>query len=358
VSEQLTDPEERIRVLCLENQQLKTENALLKEKIDLLVRRILGAKSEKLDPAQLELLLSQTGTELGKEVASAEAEASPILAAVNATSRKERQKCPRRERWPEDLPVVEEILEPEAVKARPQAFRCIGQEVSETLDYEPARFLRRRLIRRKYVERLEAEKPPLIAPLPESLQQRCVAAPGLLAQLIVSKYSQHLPLYRQEQLYWNRHQVWLPRASQARWLGLCAEWLAPIYQQIKSELMGGDYLQVDEAPIRYLEPGKGKTSQGYLWVASQPKGDVAFEWHTSRAASGLPKLIPREFAGTLQCDGYAGYDCFAAQRAQEGKVLTLASCWAHVRRGFFEALEQAPQQAGSRSAADRPSLQA
>jgi len=183
VSEQLTDPEKRIRVLCLENQQLKTENALLKAKIDLLVRRIFGVKSEKLDPGQLELLLNQTGTELGKDdVASAEAEAGPILQAVKAAPRKERQTCPRRERWPEELPVVEEILEPEAVKARPQAFRYIGQEVSETLDYEPAHFFRRRLIRRKYVERLEVDNSPLIAPLPESLQQRCVAAPGLLAR--------------------------------------------------------------------------------------------------------------------------------------------------------------------------------
>jgi transposase len=241
---------------------------------------------------------------------------------------------------------VEEILDPEAVKARPQAFRYIGQEVSETLDYEPARFFRRRLIRRKSVERLELDQPPLIAPLPESLQQRCVAAPGLLAQLIVSKFCDHVPLSRQEQIYWTRHQVWLPRASQARWLGLCTEWLAPIYHQIKAELMGGDYLQVDETPIRYLEPGNGQALQGYLWVASQPGGDVIFEWQPSRAATCLQALIAPEFSGTLQCDGYAAYDRFASLRAQQGKVLTLAGCWAHVRRSFFEALEQAPQQAG------------
>jgi transposase len=153
-----------------------------------------------------------------------------------------------------------------------------------------------------------------------------VAAPGLLAQLIVSKYGQHLPLYRQEQIYWDRHRVWLPRASQARWLGLCTEWLMPIYRQIKAELMGGDYLQVDETPIKYLEPGNGQTAQGYLWVASQPKGDVVFEWYPSRAASCLNTLIPSAFTGTLQCDGYSGYGCFAARRAQEGRPLTLAGC--------------------------------
>jgi transposase len=329
VAEELTDPADPadlIELLRAQNQRLQAENKLLKEKVDLLARRLFGVKSEKLDPGQLELLLNQTGTDPGKAVASAEAEACPILQTVKAVPRREPQSCPHRERWPEDLPVVEEILEPEEVKARPHAFRCIGQEVSETLDYEPARFLRRRLIRRKYVERLEVDQPPLIAPLPESLQQRCMAAPGLLAQLIVSKFCDHVPLYRQEQIYWTRHQVWLPRASQARWLGLCTEWLAPIYRQIKAELMGGDYLQVDETPIRYLAPGNGQALQGYLWVASQPGGDVVFEWQPSRAAACLQRLISPEFSGTLQCDGYAAYDRFARLRAQNGKVLTLAGC--------------------------------
>src|SRR5260370_28121876 len=119
----------------------------------------------------------------------------------------------------------------------PALFRFIGQEVSETLDYEPARFLCRRLVRRKYVSRTQIDKAPVIAALPESLQERCVAAPGLFAQLIVSKFFDHLPLYRQEQIYWNRHRVWLPRASQARCMGLSAQWLYPVYQQINSAII-------------------------------------------------------------------------------------------------------------------------
>ena len=110
--------------------------------------------------------------------------------------------------------------------------------------------------------------------------------------------------------------------------------------------MAGGYVQVDETPIKYLEPGKGKTAQGYLWVASQPGGDVLFEWHTSRATRCLERLIPIDFDGILQCDGYSSYDRFAGNRAREGKALILAGCWAHVRRGFFEALDQAPKEAG------------
>jgi hypothetical protein len=105
---------------------------------------------------------------------------------------------PRKERslrLPADLPVVEEVLEPAAVQAEPAFWRCIGQETSEQLDYEPGRFLLRRTIRRKYVHRTQPDAAPVIAPLPESLQEGSLAAPGLLAQIIVSKYSDHLPLW-------------------------------------------------------------------------------------------------------------------------------------------------------------------
>src|SRR6202047_3676184 len=323
---------------------MSQEIKLLKEKIDLLIRRLFGSKSEKLDAAQLELLLKED--ELGKADASAEkAEASPNVGALKPVA-KGPGKHQRRERWPKDLAVEKEVIEPAEVRENPEAFRCIGEEVTEMLDYQPARFFRRQIIRRKFVRREQSELAPVIAPLPESLQQRCIAAPGLLAQVIVSKYCDHLPLFRQEQIYWDRHQVWLPRQSMARWVQLAADWLNPIYQEIKSGIMAGGYVQVDETPIKYLEPGNGKTAQGYLWVASQPAGDVLFEWHTTRATRCLEKLIPIDFDGTLQCDGYSSYDRFAGNRAREGKTLILAGCWAHVRRGFFEALDQAPQEAG------------
>jgi transposase len=185
-----------------------------------------------------------------------------------------------------------------------------------------------------------------IAPLPESLQQRCIAAPGLLAQVIVSKYCDHLPLYRQQQIYWNRHQVWLPRQSLVRWVQLASEWLKPIYREIKHQMMSGPYIQIDETPIKYLDPGNGKTGQGYFWVAHRPGEDVLFEWHTTREAKCLQKLIPIDFRGTIQCDGYSADDHFARHRASEGKTVLLAGCWAHTRRAFYEALDHAPKEAG------------
>ena len=236
----------------------RRENELLRQKIDLLVRRVFGTSSERLDRGQLELLLQLP-------------EGTTQEAAAPVAEKQLRLPFPRRQRTPrlpENLPVVEEVIDPEPVKAQPDAWRCIGQEVSEQLDYEPARFLRRRLIRRKYVHRTHRDAAPVIAALPERLLDRGLPAPGLLAHILVSKYCDHLPLYRQEQIFLRRHQVHLPRQTLARWVGLAAEWLKPIYEQIRTGVLAGGYVQVDETPIRYLEPGYGRARHGYLWTGS------------------------------------------------------------------------------------------
>jgi transposase len=312
----------------------RQENTLLRQKIDLLVRRVFGSSSERLDRAQLELLLQLPA------LAETTTPVTVLEAPKALVSRSRKDHAPR---LPDNLPVVEEVIEPEPVKVAPEKWRCIGQEVSEQLDYEPARFLRRRTIRKKYVSRVDLDLAPVIAPLPECLQERGVAAPGLLAQVLVSKYCDHLPLYRQEQIFLRRHQVHLPRQTLARWVALAADWLKPIYEQIRTGVMAGGYVQVDETPVNYLEPGLGWTRQGYFWTGSRPKGDVFFRWETSRATACLDKVVPANFTGTLQCDGYAAYRAFANRR---GQTIELAGCWAHVRRKFYEAMESSPKTAG------------
>ena len=248
-----------------------------------------------------------------------------------------------RECWPCDLPVVEEVLDPQGVKEAPQSWRFIGAEVSEQLDYEPAKFLRRRLIRNKYVSRKDLDLAPVIAKLPPSLQECCLAAPRLLAAIIVGKYCDHLPLYRQESIFLNRHGVSLPRQSMARYMGLCSEWLQPIYDAIGKEVLSGGYVQVDETPISYLSPGHGQTKLGYLWTTCRPRGDVFLRWEVSRGAECLKNFIPVDFTGTIQCDAYGAYPSCAREHDEP---ITLAGCWAHARRKFYEAKEQSPQQAG------------
>jgi len=334
---------QKLHVREMEVEQLKQENLLLRQKIDALARRLFGVKSEQLDENQLLLLLQMSkepdGPFEGKG-SGPEALAAEPPRPSKASSEKPRGRTPR---LPENLPVIEEVIVPEPVKAAPHLWRRIGEEVTEKLDYEPGRFLRRRTVRPKYVRRGELDAVPVIAPLPNSLLERSVVTPGLLAQIIVSKYCDHLPLYRQESIYWSRHEVWLPRQTMADWVGLAAEWLKPIYRQIREEVLLGGYVQVDETPIRYLEPGHGKTKLGYLWVYGVPREDVVFHWETSRAATCLENVLPADFRGIAQCDGYAAYRSFAQSR---GGDIVLAGCMAHVRRKFFEAQEQAPKVAG------------
>jgi transposase len=168
----------------------RTEIKLLREKIDALIHRIFGAQSEKLDREQL-LLMLQGFDAPGK---------SPEPVAAEAPRRSTAASPPRERgpRVPGHLPVVEEVIDPEPVKACPEAWRCIGEEVTEQLGYEPAHFFKRRIVRRKYARKDHPFAAPILAPL-DTLQDRCIAAPGLIAAVIVGKYCDHLPLYRQEQ---------------------------------------------------------------------------------------------------------------------------------------------------------------
>ncbi len=208
LSEELARSTAQLGKLTGELTDARTENKLLREKIDALIRKLFGALSEKLDPAQLLLMLQ--GLEApGKAPEPVEAEA-PRRSTAPSSPRSDRGP-----RWPADLQVVEEIIDPEPVKACPDAWRCIGEEVTVQLDYEPARFFKRHLVRRKYVRRDHPFAAPILAPL-DTLQERSIAAPGLLAAVIVGKYVDHLPLYRQEQIFATRHRVRLPRQCVAR----------------------------------------------------------------------------------------------------------------------------------------------
>lgn len=318
--------------------RLLKEKKLLQERIDHLVRKIYGTSSEKVDVNQLLLLLQELespGPALGKGSSPEEVETQPPRR--RRVSRKNRTP-----RVPEHLPVVEEIIEPEEIKADREAWRKIGQEVSHRLDFEPARFFQRRIVRPKYVRRNDADAVPIIAQLPPCILEGSILTAGLLAQILTAKYWEHLPLYRQQVIYASRHGVELSRQVMSQWVGVGADWLMPIYRQIHEDTWGDSYVQIDETPIRYLAPGHGKTKMGYFWTVHRPGGDVFFSWQTSRAASCLEKIVPVDFSGIIQCDGYAGYDAFARKHARK---IELAGCWTHGRRKFVDALEHSPKQA-------------
>jgi transposase len=331
--------------------QARQEISLLRQKLDALARRLFGKKSEQLSPDQLQLLFQELvapGPAEGKESGPETAQA-PAPLPKNKAPQAPRQRKPR---LPEHLPVLEEIIEPEPVKADPQLWRKIDEERSELLEYEPARFFRRVLVRPKYVRRDDPDAPPLIAPMPPRFLDRSFATASLVAQIVVGKYVDHLPLYRQERIFASRHGVELSRQTMAEWIGVAADWLKPVYLKIKAQVlesgMKGGYVQIDETPIRYLLPGNGEAKLGYLWACHRPGADAVFFWKTSRAAACLEEIVPQTFGGIIQCDGYAGYDAFQRMRngSSAGGPIELAGCFAHVRRKFVEALLNAPRHAG------------
>jgi len=322
---------ERIQAETIE--QLREENRLLRQKLDHVIRQLFGSKSEKLDPGQLELFGELDSA--GKPPASDADEAAEALTATASPCRPRSAK-ERKPRLPENLPVEEIILQPDPVKACPEAWRRIGEEVTEELDYEPGRFLRRRLVRPKYVRIADAQAAPIVAKLPERLLERGILAPGLLAHIVIGKYADHLPLYRQEQIYLQRHGVGLSRQTMANGVTLVAEWLKLIVEAMIAEQFANGYVQIDETPIKYLDPGKGKASQGYLWTSHRPGGDTVYHWHPGRGSKRLENIIPHEFAGTIQCDAFGAYRTYA----REHQDIELAGCWAHARRKFHEAFVQ------------------
>ena len=322
----MSDP--RIEELLEENARLRKENELLRQKLELLIHRVFGRKSEQLDERQLKLLLGDL-EQPGSPAASVEA------AIPEAVSKPRRPHKPRAPRCPDNLPVETEVIDPAPVTGNPEAYRQIGEEVSEQLDYEPGRFLKRVLVRRTWVKRNDPDAVPLTAPLPAKLKERGLLAPGLLAHITVSKYADHLPLNRQEQIYQQRHDVYLPRQTLARGVELVADWLRPVADQTLAEQLADGYVQIDETPVKYLEPGHGQTRQGYFWVLRGRSGTV-YHWADGRGHEHLLELLPANYEGLVQCDAYSAYRAMLEKRPG----VKLAGCWAHARRRFIEALAQ------------------
>jgi transposase len=249
----------------------------------------------------------------------------------------------RRARHPQirELETVTQRLEPEE-KICPhcgQAKCEIGCEKSERFEYVPAKVIRHEIIRPKLACRC-GQGQVAIAPLPPTPVEKGQPGPGLLAQVVGSKFEDHLPLHRQQKQL-ERLGVYFPRQTLGDWVEKAAEWLQPIGRLMKAELLAGDYLQVDETPIKVMDPDlPGRCATGYLWVAGRPGGNVVFEFHPGRGKEYAQHLLG-DFKGYLQRDGYGVYGALAKERPG----LIPCACLAHVRRKFVEALESEPKEA-------------
>lgn len=210
----------------------------------------------------------------------------------------------------------------------------IGCERTERFEYIPAKLIRHETLRVKLACPC-GRGTVSIAPLPAAVIEQGQAGAGLVAQVILSKYDEHCPLYRQQQ-HFARLGVHFARQTLCDWVEKAAQWLEPVVRQMKRELLIGEYLQVDETPVRVMDPEiKGRCAMGYLWVAGHPQGDVIFEFHPGRGKEYAQSLLGN-FQGYLQRDGYGVYGALARQ----DPGLIPVGCWSHARRKFVEALEE------------------
>jgi transposase len=341
--------EENARLVEL-NARLAAENELLRQKVDLLCRKVFGTSSEKIDLNQMLLFDAQPVKKPESDGPALEDKPSP-----QAKRAKHAKRISREATLPADLPVDETILIPEEVREHPEQYRQVSEEITIKLDYQPAQFKKLITRRPKFVKRLVSLDDAradsfFIAPLPASLKERSLLTPRLAAEIATNRFCDHQPYYRQEQHFLIRHGVHLPRNTMSQWMAdLSADYLSGIYRSMHGEMLTENYLQADETPIQYLDPGGGKTQQGYLWTLSRPdhksadgRGDILYQWHASRAATCLADMLDtpqKTFCGILQCDGYQAYQTYRNQRDD----IALIGCWAHVRRKFFEAKDHKPK---------------
>jgi len=326
---------EEARVLSQENGRLREKIAELKAQVAWLTKCHFGpGKSESLDRAQI---LLELGT---LEKLLPPARPTETITYERATGPAVPRTLPA-ENFAH-LPVKEIIvIEPAAVQADPTLYEKIGEERTFEVDVIPPQLFKREIVRPKYRHRLDRNRAPLTATAPARPVAGGYASAGLLAWVMIAKYCDHLPLYRQERML-TRWGAKMPSQTMTDWVRLSADWLEPLYKKMQHDLLAGDYIQADETPVRCNDPDqkRGGTTQGWLWVISKPGGDVVFDWRLSRQHGELTSLL-KDYRGLLQSDGYGAYPAFA--REHEG--VAWVGCWAHARRKFFEALGHSPKAA-------------
>jgi transposase len=287
-----------------------------------------GSSAESLDTSTQAVLFDAILADTECEDQAAKDAAKLLPAAPRVKGKAVRQALPA------GLPRVERHYDLGATHcACGQAFKRIGEEVSEQLDCVPAQFFVLRHIRGKYAcaccQTIQA------APMPAQMIDKGIPGAGLLAQVAIAKIDDHLPLYRQTEIY-ARSGVHIPRSSMAQWLGICGVRLEPLAAALKDFILGQDVIHVDETPVALLAPGRGKTKKAFVWVYRTTnfvtQRAVLYDFTLSRAGDN-PRRVLGEFNGTLVTDDFSGY------HALHRRGITAAFCMAHARRKLFEAFE-------------------
>jgi transposase len=302
---------------------------LLQEELAQLKRMIFGTKSERFIPS---VVAGQAS--LGFDVEAVMP--AVVKQAISYTREQQRGNKVHTGRLP-----IPSYLERIKIEVAPEetvtGLKCIGEEVTEELEYKAASFYVNQYIRKKYAK--ANGEGIIIGSLPSRPIEKGIAGAGLLANIVIEKYVDHLPLHRQIQRF-KRAGMDIPPATISGWVHATCNLISPLYDVLKQEVLKQDYIQADETPIAVLDKDKeGATHQGYNWVYHAPGiRMVLFDYRHGRGRDG-PKEILKDFHGHLQTDGYNAYDTF------DNEEITLLHCMAHARRKFEQALNNDKERA-------------
>jgi transposase len=324
--------------LLLDQQRFKFAQykiRVLEERLRLVRIEKYGPGSEKLSDAQLELLELELGAS-SMEVA-AESERAQLTLPLKAT----RSQHPGRQELPPDLPRKEQVIACSTEQCVcghcGKETTVIGYEQSEQLDVEAAKYFVRVIKREKRACKSCEEQGVQCAPLPVRIIEKGLASDRVVIDTVVSKYADHIPLYRQSVILERETGLEISRATLDGWVMRVGELLRPISRAMALELLAGKYIQADETPVGVQsERTRGRNHQAYLWQYSRPGAAVVFDFRMGREREG-PKRFLGNFEGILQTDGYAAYNHVG------GPKMVHAACWAHARRKFFQAVELNPK---------------
>jgi len=324
----LAQAQSRIATLEAELTRLTRENTTLRQQLDALCQKLFGKKSERVSADQLRLAFAQLAEELKPreeptEMDTGERAGRQRRRPARPTGRRPLPPQLPRDRVEIDVPDTDKRCACGTLKTR------IGDAVSEKLDYVPARLRVIEMVRPKYACP-HCHDGVTQAPAPPQAVERSLATEGLLAHVVVSKYVDHLPLYRLERIF-DREHLDLSRATLCGWVADVASALTPIGDELRRQVVAATYLQTDDTPITILEETGSR--KGRIWTYLDPLArQVVFDATPTHEREG-PETFLAAFAGDLQADAYTGYDALY----RTGRIREIG-CWAHARRGFVEAL--------------------